>query len=168
MEKPLIMVVDDEKEFADSVATFLQNNGYKTITAYSAKEAMEALKKNRSLMGFGDVKIKCIVLDIKMPEMDGLQFLRKLREDYGNEIGVIILSAYGDEEKWSKATEGLVVGYLRKPFKEANLLAHLELYSMNNKFTVEQIRQKLFGERLLADIEGIKAKYQTPREKEQS
>ncbi|KAF0133561.1 MAG: two-component system response regulator YesN [Candidatus Saganbacteria bacterium] len=164
MEKPLIMVVDDEKKFADSVAIFLQNNGFKTITAYSAKEALAALDKNRSLMGLGDIKIKCIVLDIKMPEMDGLQFLRKLREDYKSEIGVIILSAYGDEEKWSKATAGLVVGYLRKPLKEAALLAHLKMYSINKNFAIEQTRQKLFGERILEDVENIKSKHEKFKE----
>jgi response regulator RpfG family c-di-GMP phosphodiesterase len=118
-------------------------------------------------MGLGDTKIKCIVLDIKMPEMDGLQFLVKLRENYGKEIGVIILSAYGDEEKWSKATAGLVAAYLRKPLNETELLTYLKIYSMNKNFAIDQTRQKLFGERLSADIEKIKSKYERSKEEGQ-
>ena len=118
MKKPLILVVDDEKEFADAAAAFLQKIGYEAITANSAKEAFETIDKNKPLLGLGHNHIKCILLDIKMPEMDGLQFLDKFREKYEDKIGVIMLTAYEDEDKWLEVASAYVAGYIKKPFKE--------------------------------------------------
>lgn len=110
---------------ADEIAIALKDGGYDALTAYSAKEAFELLAKNKRILGLGN-RIRCIILDIKMPEMDGLQFLEKLREDYQERVGVIILSAYEDVEKWAKARHGLAAGYLTKPYKKADLLMRVK------------------------------------------
>ncbi|MFC1568235.1 hypothetical protein ACFL37_00890 [Candidatus Margulisiibacteriota bacterium] len=68
MSKPLIMVVDDEIDVANSIAnTIKDTDRYEVITAYSAKEAFEHLKKNKVMMGIGGNRIRLIFLDIKMP-----------------------------------------------------------------------------------------------------
>lgn len=127
MMKPLIMVVDDEKDIADSVTELIKDTGkYEVITCYSAPEALKALKGNKRVMGLIPNRVRLIILDIKMPEMDGMEFLEKIRKEYTERIGVIVLSAWEDEEKWEKARQGMVVGYITKPFNPPVLLNHLE------------------------------------------
>lgn len=127
MAKPLIMVVDDEVDVANAIANTIKDTDiYEVITAYSAKEALENLSKNKVLMGLGGNRIRFIFLDIKMPDMDGLTFLREVRKKFGEDIGVSMLTAWEDEEKWDKATSGFVVNYIRKPFKSEELLATLD------------------------------------------
>lgn len=130
MNKPLILVVDDEKEMANFIVDMIkESERYETLTAYSAKEALEHLERSRKLLGLAGNKIKLILLDIKMPEMDGLQFLEKLRQDFNEEqIGVMMLTAYEDEEKWDKATSGFVCGYIKKPVAKSDLLAKLDRF----------------------------------------
>ncbi|MBU0502491.1 MAG: response regulator, partial [Candidatus Margulisbacteria bacterium] len=75
------------------------------------------------LMGMGGNRIRLIFLDIKMAEMDGLQFLEKIRKDYGEEIAVTMLTAYEDAEKWDRATSGFVIRYLKKPFEPDEIVS---------------------------------------------
>lgn len=131
MAKPLIMIVEDEKDYADSVANLIMDTGkYEVVTTYSAKEALGQLRKSKILWGLGGNKIRVIILDIKMPEMDGLQFLEKMRKDYGQDIGVVMLTAWEDEEKWERATSEFVINYLKKPFKKDELISTLDRFFM--------------------------------------
>jgi len=134
MDKPLIMVVDDEKDFADSIAGILrQTEKYEVVVAYSGKEGLDILAKNKIFLGIRGNRIKLIFLDIKMPEMDGLQFLAKMRQDFGADIGVSMLTAYEDEEKWDKATDGFVINYIKKPLEPEELLATAEKYFLGKE-----------------------------------
>ncbi|MBI5078573.1 response regulator [Candidatus Saganbacteria bacterium] len=127
MSNPLIMVVDDEEYVSNSIANIIKyTKKYEVITVYSATEAMEQLAKNKIFMGLGGNRIKLLVLDIKMPGMDGLQLLEIIRHDYGEDIGVTMLTAWEDEEKWDRATSGFVINYLKKPFKSEDLLSTIE------------------------------------------
>jgi len=127
MSKPLIMVVDDEVDVANAIANIIKDTEkYEVITAYCAKEAFENLSRNKILFGLGGNRIRFVFLDIKMPEMDGLSFLKKIRKGFGEDIGVSMLTAWEDDEKWDKATSGFVVNYIRKPFKSEELLATLD------------------------------------------
>ncbi|MGB9612735.1 MAG: response regulator [Candidatus Margulisiibacteriota bacterium] len=129
MAKPLILVVDDEKAVADSIARIIRGTGrYETAVAYSAREGLELLAKNKVFWGLGGNKIKLIILDIKMPEMDGLQFLEKIRKEYREDIGVTMLTAYEDEEKWERATNGFVINYIKKPFEPENLIGTIDKF----------------------------------------
>lgn len=127
MPKPLVMVVDDEVDVANSIANTIKDaDKYEVLTAYSAKEALENLSKNKVLFGLGGNHIRFVFLDIKMPEMDGLAFLKEIRKRFGEDIGVSMLTAWEDEEKWDRATSGFVVNYIRKPFKSEELIATLD------------------------------------------
>ncbi|MFH1825948.1 MAG: response regulator [bacterium] len=134
MSKPIIMVVDDETKVADNIAELIRQTGkYDTLAAYSAKDALNILAKNKKMLGLGGNKVRLIILDIKMPEMDGLQFLGKVRKDYGEGIGIAMLTAYEDAEKWDKATEGFVVNYIKKPFEPEALLKTVDDFFAGNE-----------------------------------
>ena len=157
MKKPLILIVEDEPDMANYIAKVVKaTEKYEVAIAHNGKEAFKVLEKHRSLFGLGDTKVGCVILDIKMPEMDGLQFLEKLRQDYAGKIGVIIVSAYEDEEKRAKASSGKVAGYLTKPFDDKALLIHLNLFfkSGGDDFLVEQTKQTLVGKNLYTYITG--------------
>ena len=138
MAKPLILVVDDEKAVADSIARIIRGTGrYETAVAYKQQKLksrtssfypLELLAKNKIFWGLGGNKIKLIILDIKMPEMDGLQFLEKIRKEYREDIGVTMLTAYEDEEKWERATNGFVINYIKKPFEPENLIGTIDKF----------------------------------------
>ncbi|MCX4269099.1 MAG: response regulator transcription factor [Lachnospiraceae bacterium] len=110
-----ILVVDDEKEIAELVELYLVSDGYKVHKAYSAAEGLEILEK---------VPIDLALLDIMMPEMDGLEMCKKIREH--NNIPIIMLSA--------KSTDldkilGLSTGaddYVTKPFNPLELTARVK------------------------------------------
>jgi len=127
MAKPLILVVDDEVDVANSIAnTIKDTNRYEVLTAYSAKEALQTLGKNKVMFGLGGNRVHFIFLDIKMPEVDGLELLEKIRKDFGEDIGISMLTAWEDEDKWDKATSGFVVNYIKKPFKAEELTLTLD------------------------------------------
>lgn len=133
MAKPLIMIVEDEKEYANEISEDVKSSDeFDTVIANSARDALEALAKNKVLFGLAGNRIQLILLDIKMPGMDGLQFLEQLRKSHNEaEIGVIMVTAFEDEEKWDKATSGFIVGYIRKPYDRENLLAMIRKFFSN-------------------------------------
>lgn len=129
MANPVIMVVDDEVDVANAITNILKDtNKYEVVTCYSAKEALEQLGSHKVLFGLGGNRIRLIFLDIKMPEVDGLALLHQIRHDFGEDIGISMLTAWEDAEKWDKATAGFVVNYIKKPFKSDELLATVEKF----------------------------------------
>lgn len=145
-EKPLILIVDDEKDFANNISELIKASGlYDTVVTNSAKEAQEILKKNQGLLGIGKNRIRLAILDIKMPETDGLELLQKIRLDYPT-IGAIILTAWEDKDKWKKARDGSVAAYIQKPLMEKNLLAILKRYFAGKEdWMVEQTKWELIA-----------------------
>ena len=100
-----ILIVDDEVEIADLIETYLQSENYSVSKFYSAKEALDCIQTT---------EFDLAVLDIMMPEIDGLTLCRKIRERYT--YPVIMLTARDGET--DKIT-GLMLGaddYVTKPF----------------------------------------------------
>jgi len=129
MANPLILVVDDEPNIANLIADIVNGTDkYEAITANSAQEALNLLQKNKVMFGLGGNRVRFAFLDIKMPGMDGLQLLEKIRKDFGEEIGIAMLTAWEDAEKWDKATSGFVVDYIKKPFKAEELTGTLDKF----------------------------------------
>lgn len=102
---PEVLVVDDEPQVREIVATYLERDGFRVRTAATGAEALAELAKQRADL---------VVLDLMLPGVDGLAVLRKLRES-GDQVPVIVLSAKGRE---SERVAGLELGaddYLAKP-----------------------------------------------------
>ena len=116
-----ILICDDEKDIVSALKIYLRAEGYNTIEAYNGLEALEAVKQN-------DVHL--ILMDIMMPEMDGISAMAKLREE--SNIPVLLLTAKSED---TDKILGLNVGaddYITKPFNPVELLArvrsHLRRY----------------------------------------
>ena len=109
-----IMVVDDEKRLVSLVESYLSQEGYRVVSAYNGKEALNVARRE---------KPDLIVLDVMMPEMDGYEFMRKHRADSNTPI-ILLTARVDDEEK----VIGLEVGaddYMTKPFRPRELVARV-------------------------------------------
>ena len=102
-----ILVVDDEKELCRVLYYGLGNRPYKVSTATTGNEALIKVKKHPP---------KLVVLDMKLPDMDGLEVLRSIKE-INPEITVVILTAYGTQELRKEARALGAHDFLSKPFK---------------------------------------------------
>ncbi len=110
-----ILVCDDDKEIAGAIEIYLRNEGYRVFKAYDGIQALEIARKET---------LHLIIMDIMMPNMDGVQATMKLREEQN--IPIIMLSA--KSEDYDKIT-GLNVGaddYVTKPFNPLELIARVK------------------------------------------
>lgn len=106
-----ILIADDEVEFASTLATRLELRGYVTTIANSGEETLEAISRQ-----IPDL----LLLDLKMPDLDGLEVLARLRESH-QDLKVIVLTGHGS---FSSGSQGMALGafdYIMKPV-ELNLL----------------------------------------------
>jgi DNA-binding response OmpR family regulator len=112
-----VLVVDDEPTIAEVVARYLERAGYHTRVAADGFEALEAAARQRPDL---------VVLDLMLPRVDGLEVMRRLREQDRERIAVILLTAKGEE---SDRVVGLRLGaddYVVKPFSPAELVARVD------------------------------------------
>lgn len=110
-----VLVVDDEKEIRDAIEIYLKNEG---VTVFKAKDGLEALDK------MNQYPIHLIILDVMMPQLDGIAVTHKIREK--KNIPIIILSAKSED---SDKILGLHVGaddYVTKPFNPMELVARVK------------------------------------------
>ena len=110
-----ILVLDDEKEIADLVTLYLENEGFSVFKYYSSTEALECIHTQ---------SIDLAILDIMMPEIDGLKLCQIIREQYNYPI--IMLTAKSTE---LDKINGLMLGaddYLTKPFLPLELVARVK------------------------------------------
>ena len=128
--KEQILIVDDEKEIADLVTLYLENEGFSVFKFYSSTEALECINTQ---------SIDLAILDIMMPEIDGLKLCQIIREQYNYPI--IMLTAKSTE---LDKINGLMLGaddYLTKPFLPLELVARvkaqLRRYKRYNMGTVK-------------------------------
>ena len=115
MEKLKVLVVDDDREIVDSIAIFLRADGYEIEKAYNGLEALDIVMTHM---------VHLIILDIMMPELDGIKTLLKLRES--RNIPVILLSAKSED---ADKILGLTAGaddYVTKPFNPSELVARVK------------------------------------------
>ncbi len=114
MNSNLILIVDDELSIRRLLSITLEASGYKTINAVAGKEALVTAASNSPDL---------IVLDLGLPDMDGMEVLKSLREWYAGPI--IILSVRNSENDIIKALDAGANDYLAKPFRTGELLARI-------------------------------------------
>ena len=110
-----ILVVDDDAKIVSLVRTYLEREGYEVIDARDGRSALAAINRHDPLL---------VVLDLMLPEIDGLSVLRAVRRQ--TEVPVVILSARGTVQD---RIEGLAIGaddYVPKPFSPAELVLRIQ------------------------------------------
>jgi len=114
-----ILVVEDDEEFAYLVRITLQNEGYQVVTAANGRLALEYLDAAPS-----DQKPDLVVMDLMMPEMDGIQALRALKASEATaHIPVLMLTAVDKDDNVLQAWKTGVDYYLTKPLDPSDLVA---------------------------------------------
>jgi two-component system response regulator ResD len=112
-----VLIVEDEPTIAEIVCRYLSRAGYSTRTTGDGLEAVAAVSSRRPDL---------IVLDLMLPGIDGLEVMRRVRAAEGRPVGVILLTAKGDEHD---RIAGLRLGaddYVAKPFSPAELVARVD------------------------------------------
>lgn len=111
-----ILVADDDHEIAELLEIYIKNEGYESVIAYDGHEALSKLHTNPD--------IGLVILDIMMPEVNGLEVVKEIRKD--SQIPVLILSAKtSDMDK----IQGLITGaddYVTKPFNPLEIMARVK------------------------------------------
>ena len=110
-----ILVCDDDREIVDAIEIYLSQEGFHVLKAYDGLQALELLEEN---------EVHLLILDMMMPEMDGMRAIMKIREK--SSIPIIILSAKSQD---TDKVLGLNLGaddYVAKPFNPLELLARVK------------------------------------------
>jgi len=113
-----ILVCDDDSTIVDAIGIYLENEGYTVIKAFNGREALELLER-------GDRDIHLVIMDIMMPQMDGISVTRQLRARLNN-VPLILLSAKSEDHD---KILGLNMGaddYVTKPFNPLELIARVK------------------------------------------
>lgn len=111
-----ILVVDDDPDIVDMLREALEGAGHRVVTAADGLEALERLRT---------VEPSLILLDMRMPRMDGWEFARAARER-GNTAPVVVITAAGDARAWAK--EISAESYIAKPFTISQLLGVVDRF----------------------------------------
>ena len=110
-----ILVVDDDKEIVQLLEIYVRNEGYEPVSAYNGKDALTKLNTTPD--------IGLVILDLMMPEMDGMEVIKRIRKD--SSIPILVLSAKtADMDK----IQGLITGaddYVTKPFNPLEVMARV-------------------------------------------
>ena len=125
-----LLIVDDEEDFREAASSYFDNRGYPVVMAEDGIHAMDAIE---------NTSFDVAVVDIHMPEMNGLQLLSKIRES-DNEIQVIMLTGGGTIENAVESMKNGAYDFVTKPAK-LNELDLLIQRAYKNKELVKENRQ---------------------------
>jgi two-component system, NtrC family, response regulator len=110
-----ILIVDDEKNYPPILSAILQEEGYETLTANSGQEALAILR---------DSDVDLVLTDMKMPGMDGIELLEKIKIDQPD-LPVIMMTAHGTVGKAVEAMQKGAYTYILKPFENDRLVLYV-------------------------------------------
>ena len=134
MREPFVLLVDDETPFLEITDKRLAARNVKTVTANNGEECMEKLAAHETL----DV----VVLDMKMPGIDGIEVLQNIKKDYPL-IEVIMLTGHGTMETAIEAMKKGAFDFLIKPFNIDELLRNIETATQKKREHEEKIKVAL-------------------------
>ncbi|HIP38082.1 MAG TPA: sigma-54-dependent Fis family transcriptional regulator [Desulfocapsa sulfexigens] len=137
-----ILVVDDEPNYLVVLSELLRDEGLEVFTASSGKDGMAIVQ---------EVDLDLVITDMQMPEMDGLQFLEKIKAS-NKHLPVIMITAFAEVEKAVAAMQSGAFNYLAKPFSNEELLVninkavhHYSLLRENTRLRKEMLERTGFS-----------------------
>ncbi|MEM5788618.1 MAG: response regulator, partial [Syntrophobacteraceae bacterium] len=137
-----ILIVDDERNYLLVLESLLSDEGYQVFTAESAQNGLELIQEN---------DLDVVITDMKMPRMDGMDFLERIRLR-NPDLPVIMMTAFGSVEKAVEAMRKGAFDYILKPFKNEELkltirkaIDHHRLVCQNRQLTRELQDRYRFG-----------------------
>jgi DNA-binding NtrC family response regulator len=153
-----VLVIDDERSFTEEMQELLQNTGYQAFIANTARQGLNILKCQ---------EIDLLILDIRLPGVNGLDILKEVKEIY-SKLEVIIVSAHGDMESVIRAMRLGALDYLRKPFRHVDFQIAIErtqkFLDLNRKLQIMEEKNSLIskalGEKIERDFIGESPKIQ--------
>lgn len=113
-QKLTILIIEDEKSICDFVSRSLDSNGYKAISAYTGKEGLQEITSSLPDL---------VLLDLGLPDMDGVEIIKKTRE--WASIPIIVVSARAQEKEKVLALDAGADDYITKPFGTPELMARI-------------------------------------------
>lgn len=119
-----VLIVDDDQDACESVSSILQETGIRADWVLSGMEAVEKAWKAHSM----EEDYCVVIVDWRMPEMDGVETARRIRERLGSEMPILLLSSYDWENVKEEAIQAGINGFLTKPIFKADLLEQLKHY----------------------------------------
>lgn len=120
MERKKVLVVEDEEKNRYLISFILERNGLEVVTANDGLEGVEAARKQR---------VDLVIMDIKMPRMDGYEATRRIRKLEGYQsVPIIALTSYAMAEDKKKALEAGCDGYISKPIDPETFMDELRKY----------------------------------------
>lgn len=129
-----ILIVDDERDIVDCLAMNLKRQGYETAYAYDGTEAVLAARRE---------KPDCILLDVMLPRISGIEVCRLLKEDDETRaIPIIMLTAKGEEDDKVTGFHAGADDYITKPFGWKELFARVEVAIRRSQPTVAAVEEK--------------------------
>jgi FixJ family two-component response regulator len=111
----VVVAVDDDRRVRDSIQSVLESAGYETETFASAEDFLESGAVARA---------RCVVVDVRLPGMDGLELQRRIRNERPT-LPVIVVTAHDDDETQRQALEGGAIAFMVKPFDAAELIERI-------------------------------------------
>jgi two-component system, LuxR family, response regulator FixJ len=148
LARPTIFVVDDDAAVRDALKLLLRSVGHAVETFGSAQEFLDA---------YGEDRAGCLVLDIRMPGMSGLELQQKLNEKHSI-LPIIFITGHGDVPMAVEAMQAGAVDFIQKPFRDQDLIDRI-----NQALEKDHNNRAALGERndIRRRLETL-----TPRERE--
>ena len=110
-----VLIVDDEESLRIALSALISRNGYHTMTASNGRQALEMIRGQNIDVAF---------VDVRMPEMDGIELTREVRSA-GLPVSIIMMSAYGSLDDAREAMDAGAYDYITKPFKSDEVILAL-------------------------------------------
>lgn len=138
-----VLIVDDEEHIRELIALYLQQAGFSVMEAADGLQALEILDRE---------KVDMVILDIMMPNVDGWQLCRRIREE--SALPVLMLTALGETPQKVKGLQLGADDYVVKPFHPAELVARVKALLRRYRISTEQVVQigELFMDRKTFEV----------------
>jgi len=112
-----ILIADDDPHILRVMSIWLQRHGHQVIHARNGREALEAVDTGQ---------VDLLISDMNMPQLDGIELARRLRQGRGNEIPILMLTARCDQQDLTDKLSAYSIRVFPKPFLPSQLVSEIE------------------------------------------